>query len=240
MLPIARHGLLAAAVLALMSCGSNATATDNAPQDLSDLRDFTKVSLAGPDHVVVRQGTAFSVAATGDARALARLDLKVRDDTLEIGRKHDWRTIMPGQDGGATVTVTLPALREVTLAGSGTMQVDQLTGKEAEASVTGSGDLAIGRIRADDVELAISGSGTLKASGQAREAELSITGSGGIAASGLAAQTAELSLVGSGDAQVRVDGQAKVSILGSGDATISGAGKCTVTRVGSGDVRCGA
>lgn len=237
---IARHGLLAAAVFALMSCGSNATATGNTPQELSRLRDFTKVALAGPDHVIVRQGTAFSVTATGDERALARLELKVRDETLEIGRKHDWRSIMPGQDGGATITVTLPALREVTLAGSGDMQVDQLTGKEVEASVTGSGNLIVARIQADSIDLETSGSGKLTASGQVREADLSVTGSGGIAASGLAAQTAELSLVGSGDAQLGVDGRAEVSIVGSGNATISGTAKCAVTRVGSGAVRCGA
>jgi len=240
MTPIARHGLLAAAIFALMSCGSNATATGNTPQDLSRLRNFTKVSFAGPDHVVIRRGAAFSVTATGDERALARLELKVRDETLEIGRRHDWRSIMPGRDGGATITVTLPALREATLAGSGNMQVDQLTGKDVEASVTGSGNLVIARVQADSVDLETSGSGTLTASGQVREADLSVTGSGGIAASGLAAQTAELSLVGSGDAQLRVDGRAEVSIVGSGDATISGDARCNVSRVGSGAVRCGA
>ena len=238
--PVARHSLLAAAVFALVSCGSNATAPGNTPQELSRLRDFTKVALAGPDHVVVRQGAAFSVTVAGDERALARLEMTVRDETLEIGRKHDWRSILPGKDGGATITVTLPALREATLAGSGDMRVDQLTGREVEASVTGSGGLVIARIQADSVDLETSGSGTLTASGQVREADLSVTGSGGIAASGLAARTAELSLVGSGDAQLRVDDRASVSIVGSGDATISGTATCAVSRTGSGAVRCGA
>jgi len=240
MLPIIRHSLLIAAALALVNCGSNATATGSTPQELSRLRDFDKIALAAPDHVVVRRGPAFSVTATGDARALARLELKVRDKTLEIGRKRDWRSIMPGRDGGATITVTLPALHEVALAGSGNMQVDELTGKSVEASVTGSGNLVIARVQADSVELASSGSGTLTASGLAREADLSVAGSGGIAAAGLATRAAELSLLGSGDAQLRVDGPAEVSIVGSGNATISGKARCTISRVGSGDVRCGA
>lgn len=236
----ARHSLLVGAALTLMSCGSNATATGNSPQDLSGLRDFTAVSLAGPDRVVVKQGASFSVTAQGDARALARLELKVRDKTLEIGRKRDWRSIMPGSDGGATITVTLPALREAALAGSGDMSIDLLTGKEVEAHVAGSGDLTIARIAADSAELGTAGSGTLTASGQVRKAELSVAGSGGILASGLAAQTAELSLAGSGDVQARVSGQADISIVGSGNATVSGTAKCSVSRIGSGDVRCGA
>lgn len=229
--------LCAGALLALAGC--DRMAGGNRPEDLRDLRDFDEIMLAGSDHVIVRQGKDYSVTAQGDARALARLAIKQHGKTLEIARKPDWRSIMPGGDGGATVTVTLPALREARLAGSGDMRIEQLAGKEVVATVAGSGTLAIAQIAADKADLEIAGSGNLTASGEVRKADLSITGSGDIVAPGLVAQVADLSLAGSGDVRMRVDGTAAISIIGSGNATIGGTGRCSVTRLGSGTARCG-
>lgn len=230
--------LCAGALLALAGCHER-TADGTRPEDLRDLRDFDEIMLAGSDHVIVRQGKDYSVTAQGDPRALARLAIKQHGKTLEVGRKSDWRSIMPGADGGATVTVTVPALREARLAGSGDMRIEQLSGKEVEATVAGSGTLAIAQIAADKADLEIAGSGNLTASGEARQAHLSVTGSGDLIAPGLVVQAAELSLTGSGDVQLRVDGTAAIAIIGSGNATIGGTGRCTVTRLGSGTARCG-
>jgi len=238
---LASQGALAGAILMLMACGSRASESDaGPPQNLDALRDFTGITLAGPDRVVVTRGPQFSVRAEGDARALARLEIDVKDGELRVKRKHNWRDIMPGSDRGATVSVTLPALRDVALAGSGDMSVDLLGGDDVEASVTGSGDLTIARVEAHEVELSTTGSGTLTAGGRADKAEYSVTGSGDIKAASLVAATGEFSIVGSGDVAAHVTGSAEVSILGSGDAVIGGTTRCSVSRMGSGTARCSA
>jgi len=236
---LASHAVLASAVFALMACGSRAAGNDaSPPRNLDSLRDFNEVTLAGPDRVIVTRGARYSVRAEGDARALARLEIVVEDHELQIKRKHNWRDIMPGSDRGATIHVTLPALREVGLAGSGDMSVDLLGGDDVEASVAGSGDLSIARVDARSADFQTAGSGTLTASGRAGKAEYSVAGSGDIQAAGLTSGSAEVSIVGSGDVAAQVSGSAKISIIGSGDAVITGTTRCTVTRMGSGSARC--
>lgn len=238
---LASHSVLAGTILMLMACGSRASeANAGPPQNLDSLRDFTGVTLAGPDRVVVTRGPQFSVRAEGDERALARLEIDVRDGELRVKRKQNWREIIPGTDRGATITVTLPALREVTLTGSGDMSVDLLGGDDVEASVTGSGDLTIARIAAHEAELSTTGSGTLTAGGRADKVEYSVTGPGDIKAASLVAASGEFSIVGSGDVEAHVTGAAEVSILGSGDAVIRGTTRCSVSRMGSGTARCSA
>jgi len=237
---VASHGILAGVLLALMACGSRASEADaNPPRNLESLRDFTSVTLAGPDRVVVTRGAQFSVRAEGDPRALARLEIDVRDGVLRIRRKHNWRDILPGEDRGATVNVTLPVLHEVALAGSGDISADVLSGDDVEASVSGSGDLTIARVEAAKAGLSATGSGTLTATGgRADRAELSVAGSGDIKAGGLVATAAEISIAGSGDAQAHVSGAARISIVGSGDAVVTGTTQCSVSRIGSGSARC--
>lgn len=239
---LALGSVVGGALLALMACGSRASEADaGPPQDLASLRDFTAVTLAGPDKVIVRRGAGFSVQAQGDPRALARLEIGVRNGVLRIRRKNDWRDIMPGEDHGATINVTLPALRQVTLAGSGDMNVDLLGGDAVDASVTGSGDLTIERVDARRVDFAAVGSGTLTTlGGRAGQAKYSVTGSGDLKTRGVASSSGTVSIVGSGDVEAHITGDADVSILGSGDAAISGTTRCSISRVGSGEARCAA
>ncbi|MFX7148567.1 DUF2807 domain-containing protein, partial [Acinetobacter baumannii] len=78
----------------------------------------------------------------------------------------------------ATVTVTVPDVRDLVLAGSGTIDVDALRGDKVGVTVAGSGTVQAQRVDAGQLDVAVLGSGTLKATGQAQTLGLKIAGSG--------------------------------------------------------------
>jgi hypothetical protein len=218
-------GLMIGTALSVAGCsGSDAVAdTREARGDATpatrtyDLADFTGIELAGPDDVVVRRGAAFAVSARGPASAIERLVISVDGDTLRVRRRGSigWSS----DDDGATVTVTMPVLTKLALAGSGTLTADTLTGARAAVDLAGSGDIAVTNVSANALELAIGGSGD-------------------ISGSGLTAPTADVSVAGSGDVALTVTQTADISMIGSGDVTISGGARCTTSAIGSGTARC--
>ena len=196
-----RRVVVTTAALALAALvGCSASAEDDAPTGVTETRRFAAtgfdaVALKGSDNVTVRVGPAFAVSATGDTSVLDRLDIAVRNGTLEIGRKREswgWN----GNGRGAAVTVTLPALKAASLFGSGDMTVDRAQAPAFSASLAGSGDLDIGRVEAERLDLSLAGSGDLKLAGRAQSADMSIAGSGDIDAGGLSAETAALPIAG--------------------------------------------
>lgn len=198
------------------------------------LTGFSELVTAGPDSVVIRRGDAFSVQATGDKALLDALILKVDGNALEVRRRNGFNW----SGGQATVTVTLPALSSIVVAGSGDVTTDTLTGERAEVTVAGSGDVALAGVDARKLELSIAGSGSITAAGKADEVESTIAGSGDIAANGFTATKAEVSIIGSGGVTMTVTGTADVSTAGSGDVTITGGATCTSSRMGSGAITC--
>jgi hypothetical protein len=204
------------------------------------VRGFDRVSLRGSDNVVVRVGAAESVTATGPDDVLDKLEVKVVDGELRIGREKRWNLGWSRSSKPATITVTLPRIRGASVAGSGDMQVDRAQAATFAGSIAGSGNLAIAALQADVASLSIAGSGDASISGQTKSLAVSIAGSGNLQAQGLKAERAKISIAGSGDVRAHVTGDADVSIVGSGDVTLAGNPRCRTSKMGSGEVRCGA
>ncbi len=199
---------------------------------------FEAIEVAGPFDVVVNVGKAPSVRAVGEAKDLDRLKIEVEGRALEIGSKErrwtDWSRTQP-----IKIFVTVPALKGVSLAGSGDVQVDRVRAESFTASLAGSGDLTIAALAATAAKFSIAGSGDLTASGSCRTASASIAGSGDIDIGGLRCQSLTASIAGSGGVNAHATQTAKVSVMGSGDVTVAGGAKCDVSKMGSGSVRCG-
>lgn len=199
---------------------------------------FQRVSLRGPDDVVVRVGGPFSVRAEGDRAILSHLRIGVVGGELRVERDHDtfgWRA----PRGSATVFVSLPRIQAATVTGSGDMKVDKVSQDRFEAAVSGSGDLGIGALLADQSAFTVAGSGDLHVVGKTGRAALTLSGSGRIEADALEADALTVSAVGSGDVAAWANGTARISVIGSGDVAVKGKAKCTVSRLGSGNAVCG-
>lgn len=198
------------------------------------LANFTELVVAGPDEVIVQKGDTASIKAEGDAGTLDGLRYILDGDDLVVGRKN-------GASGAPVkIIITVPSLSDVTLAGSGRVQVAELSGDNVEWTIAGKGDLKVATVTAKSMEGTIAGSGdaTLSA-GTVDTADVTIAGAGNINAEGVTARTADISIVGSGNVAMNVTESADTNIIGSGNITVTGGAKCNVSKTGSGKVTCG-
>lgn len=263
-----RHVLIATlGALSLVACGHAESGEAEVAAGPTITRnfaasDFDSVTLAGPYRVDIRPGDTFAVSASGPQAALDALEIEVDDGDLEIRSKNksDWSLWKSKKNHkGVIVSVTMPRVDGLTLAGSGALSNAAPTGESFRATVAGSGELATGAIAARKVSYKLAGSGDLKGGAlDARETTISIAGSGNVSGSGRAGKTAinvagsgdidarglvasdlDVSILGSGSVAIGATGKAAVKTMGSGDVTISGTTDCTVSKNGSGGVKCG-
>jgi hypothetical protein len=231
-------GVAAATLVA--GCGS-AHSDDGGPtvQRNYEVGNFDRIELAGAYDVTVKTGSAPSVHASGDEKAMERLVVEVRNGILTIHPKK--RNGFSWSSGGGKVAlqVTVPSLRGAELAGSGDLRIDSVASEQFVGGIAGSGNLTVDKLEVGDLKIDIAGSGSAKASnGRAKKAEYDIAGSGGIDAAGIATETATVSIAGSGDVMANASSTADVSIMGSGNVEVKGGAKCSISKAGSGDVRC--
>ena len=193
----------------------------------------TEVASFGPDTVDVRTGESLAIEVEGSSGAKDRMRFVRDGESLGILRANgDW-----DDNEIATVTVTMPAPRKLTVGGSGTLTAAEQAG-DGELNVLGSGKLMVGRVRAETLKVNIAGSGDLSAAGTADELELNLAGSGSADLGGLKTPKADVNIAGSGDATFASDGEVKANVVGSGDVTVRGSARCTVNSVGSGSLTC--
>lgn len=193
-----------------------------------------EITLLGPDAVKVITGGRLAISVEGDQAVKDRLRFVLRDGKLGIGRQDNgWNS-----EGIATVTVIVPDVRDLVLAGSGTIDVDALRGDKVGVTVAGSGTVQAQRVDAGQLDVAVLGSGTLKATGQAQTLGLKIAGSGAADMANLDAANAKVDVAGSGDARFASNGNVDANIMGSGEVRVRGRATCKVTAMGSGRLVC--
>lgn len=200
-----------------------------------DVSGFDKVTLGGSDDVVIRQGNAFAVVATGEADDLERLEILVEKGTLKIGRKKgNWGW----NSKDVTVAVTMPALHGVAVSGSGDLTADKGAADAFDIRVAGSGSAAVAALDARTVNVSVSGSGDVTGAGRCGALNVRVAGSGDVALANLKCTNTAISIAGSGDVAAHATGQADIRIAGSGDVSITGGARCTKRVAGSGNVVC--
>jgi hypothetical protein len=227
--------------LALLSACQSGQARESGPDTTRTFPagNFTKLSIAGPYDVSVSTGSQPGVQATGGQNRLDELVVEVQGDTLKIhprersGGNWNWK-----DDRGVRLSVTVPALTELSMAGSGDVAVNRIAGETFGAALAGSGELKLDDVQARQFALKVAGSGNVSVRGTVGAARLSVAGSGTVDAANLVSDTANVAVMGSGDVRLQAKQSANVSVAGSGDVEIKGGAKCTVSKAGSGDVRC--
>lgn len=193
----------------------------------------SEVILFGPDTVNIRDGEKLAIEVQGNDAARERMRFVLADGSLGILReKSNW-----GDDGTATVIVTMPAPGKLTLAGSGRITAASVSDRP-ELNVLGSGVLDLQSVAAAKMEVNLAGSGTLAAAGSADSLELNVMGSGTARMAGLKAGAAEINVAGSGNATFASDGDVNANIMGSGNITVRGSARCKVRTMGSGSLVC--
>lgn len=203
-----------------------------------NLGDFDAIAVQGSLNAVVRQAGSSKVELRADKNLLTYIETRVvegsKGRTLEISPK---RGFEPVGTVPITVSVDLPSLRGVAIAGSGKARVEAFKTGRLDASIAGSGDVLLEAVQADQLHVSIAGSGDVAAKGRAAQLSVSIAGSGDVKATGLVADEAKVSISGSGDAHVQATQKLKVSIAGSGDVRYVGSPEVSSSVAGSGSVK---
>ncbi|MFG6469215.1 head GIN domain-containing protein [Roseateles sp. BYS87W] len=220
------------------SSGERVEGNGDITAEARDLRGFDAVSMAGGFQVVVRQGAATKVEVKADRNLLPYLETRVVEGsngrTLQIEPRKgvQFRT-------GTTPVITLemPSLRAVAVAGSGSIRVESMKTGRVDAAIAGSGDIRFTQLEAERLAMKISGSGDIVASGRATTAAVTIAGSGDVKAAELRADEVKVNIAGSGDAQVHATQRLSVSIAGSGDVRYAGDPEINSSITGGGKVR---
>ena len=192
-----------------------------------------EVILVSPDQVHIRMGDAFAIEVEGEVEAR---------DCLRFHREGTVLTIMrePGRRNdaaAATVTLTMPALGRVSVAGSGTMRISAMA-SDAAVVIAGSGKVEADTLAVQRLAVTIAGSGNFIASGSAGKLALTVAGSGMAAMDALKVDCARIEIAGSGNSRFASDGEVAARIVGSGSVTVRGTAKCSVQSFGSGRLVC--
>lgn len=196
---------------------------------------FDGISLAGNYRVLVSQGANSSVEVKADKNYLPLIETRVvegsKGRTLEITTKKGYN--LSGRED-PVITLVMPQLRSVAIAGSGDVRVETMKASDLNVSIGGSGDVEFVDLSSDSLNVQVAGSGDVKASGRTSSLILSVAGSGDINARGLRADEVKASIAGSGNATVNAVNTLKVSIAGSGDIAYVGSPKVSSSIVGYG------
>lgn len=179
-------------------------------------------------------GEPRGILIKGQENLLPYLVLTESGDKLEIEVKEGYR-LEPTEP--LELTITLPVLNELALAGTGNGDLSGFKGDELVLSVAGTGDIVASQLELKRLEGNIAGTGSLElGSGSAQAIELNIAGSGDVLGSEMRGNEVEVNIAGSGDVAVRAQETLKVGIAGSGNIAYWGDPKVEQQIAGSGGV----
>jgi hypothetical protein len=170
-------------------CSGDATVIDTTKTERRlawTAEDKVRITTSGT--VRYRGGEGDEVIVRGDPAVIA--NVKIRGNRIELDCDGF---------GRADVDITLPGrvFREITLAGSA--------------------DITMENVDQPSLELSIAGSGTLEAQGSVDSIDIRIAGSGNAKLANLQIKKLEISVAGSGDAEAGPTEEADIKIAGSGN-----------------------
>jgi Putative auto-transporter adhesin, head GIN domain len=194
----------------------------------------TELVLLGPDDVEIKQGDKLAITVEGDPDAIEALRFTLSDTSLGILRRDKSRW---DDSKRALIRVTMPAPRELIMAGSGTIRAAALA-PGGKVVIAGSGSIEVASVSGDSLEATLPGSGSLRAAGNVGKLDLTILGSGAAHLDAVKAERAKVTIAGSGGATFASDGEVEATIMGSGKVTVRGRARCKVSAMGSGTLVC--
>lgn len=219
---------------------------EGVPLDQLDMGDEapTEVILSSGDNLHIVEGPDFAITLQGSKAAQDRVRLALEDGVLFVMRDGDGGLDHDADDAGeddtggpATITVTMPAPRSLTLSGPGYLTADALASK-ADIVIAGSGRIKAPAMAVDALCVTIAGSGSIKGGGTAGRLEVSVAGSGSARLDDLRVDEADIDIAGSGSVTFACDGTVNATIVGSGNVTVRGRARCQVQSMGSGSLIC--
>lgn len=204
-----------------------------AESEKRNVGEFSGVTLIGSYTVICTQGKDCSVVVEAPKEIAEQLQTEVKKGTLTISKKKIAGVNVISSDKADTeaiVYVTLPKLRNVTLVGTGDIQVKGKIecDEELNVSLSGSGDIEMGDMEVNSSKFSLAGTGDIKVNSvKSAQVEMNLAGTGDMEFKKVDADKTTINIAGSGDMRV---GQITASYLmvrmdGSGNLKIAGTAK---------------
>ncbi len=232
-------------VVLLNACtftSTNAKGDGNA-DERRELKGFEKIVVQGSMDVKYKQGDKCSVLVKARKSDLQSVVTRVEGNKLVVSMQGTNKVLNFGWTDGddVTVYVTSPDLIGVEVNGSGDFKCKQhLDSDNLEVSLNGSGDIDLYDVICDRIKVSVVGSGEVKINKIiSQRSDVSLVGSGEVKMNQEQVKMTLLELKGSGDIKLNCQdcGMVESRLFGSGDITLTGhvAAHKSVKR-GSGDL----
>lgn len=173
---------------------------------------FDEIFSSGDYKVIVKPGEEYSVEVRAESNLLSYIETDVVGSTLKI-RTRGVRSLV--ENYPVEIFITTPALKGLSLSGSGFIKTGRFLNDEFKVALSGSGDIET-EVETNYIKANISGSGNILLSGEARNTEFVISGSGKIKAYDIPHNTCDATISGSGDIYVNANEAINARISGSG------------------------
>jgi len=216
-----------------------------------DVSGFDAIVLENSGDVFVTIGKTEELTIEADDNLLPYLTSEVKNGVLTLGTTPG-RNINPTRP--IVYNVTVKELNNITLAGSGSINVEPLEAdkmtvllagsgnislqkldtSDLEATIAGSGNISVDELTAERVDATVSGSGDIRLAGETPTQKLGVCGSGNYLAGDLQSENANINIAGSGNATVWVTEHLTVTVNGSGNIRYYGKPSVDHTDNGSG------
>lgn len=209
--------------------GENAeiTAVDrDVKRETRNVGNFDAVTLIGCYDIVYKQGNTTKVEVVAPSRVMEKITTEVKDKTLTVStKKIAGVTVINKRNDNATIYVTSPSLKAVTLIGSGDIVAkEQVKATKLDLFLQGSGDIDFNSIASSMITAKLQGSGDIKINKAkvTNDANITLQGSGDFKIGEISCAKSEVSLMGSGDFEIGEVSCTKfdVSLMGSGDINL--------------------
>lgn len=205
------------------------------------LGSFDRVRVEGPYEVTIATGISPAARISGDADAVAAIDLRIDGTALVVRAGGNGWGERPGARGsGEPVRIMLatPLLATATSSAGARLAIGAMRGDRVDLTVTGSGAIAVESVETADLRATVIGAGGMTLAGRAAKARLLVTGPGSIDAARVAAGDLVVRQDGTGEVKAQARYSAQVGNSGVGRVAIAGPAKCVVRPATGGPVTC--
>jgi len=200
------------------------------------LASFNELNLGISGELYLKQGTLQKVQIQASDKTLELIETEVKDGVLNI----KWNRWNVSNKETIKIYITMVDINAVRVSGSGDINsVGPISSNNIDVSISGSGNININELSAENIKSSISGSADISLAGKnlANQMSASISGSGNIKAQDLAVKNVEASISGSGDCSVKAMDTLRARIAGSGNIYYKGNATIDGKFSGSGSIK---
>lgn len=185
----------------------------NVIEETRDVRDFSRVRLAGFGRLHIERGETESLRIEAEDNFMQYITTEVKGEELDIRWQ---KNIVVTNNKPINFYLTVKSLDTITLDGAGDIEAPDMRAETFTVNANGAGNFDLLDLEADTFVVTLSGAGNVMVTGEVTAQTVEINGLGRYQARDLTSEKAKIEINAAGSATMRVSTDL--------DATINGAG----------------